>query len=111
MEDDRDRLVVIVAGYPDKMEHFLELNPGLPRRFPKENQFLFPDYTPEELWEILVQLLKTRMIPLDERITQLMQEIIRSLYETRDATFGNAGEMRNFVEFTRPPARGTHRAL
>ena len=46
MEDDRSRLVVIAAGYPEKMDRFLKSNPGLSRRFPPENRFDFPDHTP-----------------------------------------------------------------
>lgn len=98
MEDDRGRLVVIVAGYPDKMDHFLSSNPGLPRRFPQENRFQFQDYTPEELWAILSQMLQAREIPVDETGLKAFQELIEGMYAARDATFGNAGEMRNLVE-------------
>lgn len=98
MEDDRSRLVVIVAGYPDKMDRFLRSNPGLLRRFPRENQFDFPDYSPDELWEILSRMLATREIPIDEEMTQALREMIEALYASRDTSFGNAGEMRNLVE-------------
>ncbi len=98
MEDDRGRLVVIVAGYPEKMDRFLQSNPGLLRRFPRENQFDFPDYSPEELWKIITQMLVTREIPLDGEIKQTLREMIDALYASRDPTFGNAGEMRNLVE-------------
>ena len=98
MEDDRSRLVVVVAGYPDKMDRFLHSNPGLPRRFPKENQFDFPDYSPAELWQILAQLLQNRDIPVGEEIANNLQEMIEALYASRDAAFGNAGEMRNLAE-------------
>ena len=53
MEKDRERLVVILAGYPVRMQKLLDLNPGLSRRFPQDNIFTFPDYSPEELWNIL----------------------------------------------------------
>lgn len=98
MEDDRERLVVIAAGYPDKMERFLKSNPGLSRRFPKENRLVFPDYTPEELWQILEQMLAGRDIPLDEAITPVLRDLVAAIYATRDETFGNAGEMRNLAE-------------
>ena len=98
MEDDRSRLVVIVAGYPDKMDRFLQSNPGLLRRFPRENQFDFPDYSPDELWEILSRMLATREIPVDNEMTQALREMIEALYTSRDPSFGNAGEMRNLVE-------------
>ncbi len=98
MEDDRDRLVVVVAGYPQKMDRFLQSNPGLPRRFPKENKFDFPDYSPEELWKILEQLLHNREIPLDEPLSTALFQMIEGLYASRDAAFGNAGEMRNLAD-------------
>lgn len=98
MEDDRARLVVIVAGYPAKMERFLQSNPGLSRRFPKENQFLFPDYQPEELWQILSQLLETQDIPVEEAMQRILRDLVDGLHAGRDEAFGNAGEMRNLME-------------
>ncbi len=98
MEDDRDRLVVIAAGYPEKMDRFLRSNPGLPRRFPEENRFNFPDYNPDELWQILSQLLACREIPYSESVGGSLQEMVSALYASRDETFGNAGEMRNLAE-------------
>ena len=99
MEDDRSRLVVIVAGYPEKMDRFLQSNPGLPRRFPKENQFDFPDYHPGELWQILAHLLENREIPFTEETGQ--RSCVRSSRHYMPAAttaFGNAGEMRNLAE-------------
>ncbi len=98
MEDDRGRLVVIAAGYPDKMDRFLKSNPGLSRRFPKENQFDFPDYSPQQLWDILRQFLENREIPLVEPVEAALQGLVEELYTCRDATFGNAGEMRSLTE-------------
>lgn len=98
MEDDRERLVVIVAGYPDKMERFLKSNPGLSRRFPDENRFHFPDYSPEELWSILQQMLESRSIPLDKTASAGLADMIKALHGSRDEVFGNAGEMRNLAD-------------
>ncbi len=98
MEDDRARLVVIVAGYPEKMRHFLASNPGLPRRFPPENQFVFPDFTPNQLLQVLEAMLLARDVPLQPAVLPALQEIIQGVYAARDATFGNAGEMRNLAE-------------
>ncbi len=98
MEDDRGRLVVIVAGYPDKMDRFLQSNPGLPRRFPKENQLDFPDYSPVELWQILSQMLINRGIAVLPETASALRDLVEGMYASRDGTFGNAGEMRNLAE-------------
>lgn len=98
MEDDRDRLVVIAAGYPEKMDQFLQSNPGLPRRFPKENHFDFPDFEPQALWQVLEQMLATRRVPYAPETAGHLREMVDAMYASRDATFGNAGEMRNLAE-------------
>jgi SpoVK/Ycf46/Vps4 family AAA+-type ATPase len=98
MENDRDRLVVIVAGYPEKMRHFLQSNPGVARRFPIENHYDFSDFSPEELSQILQRLLADRSIPVEEEMQKSLTEIVQGLYLARDETFGNAGEMRNLCE-------------
>jgi SpoVK/Ycf46/Vps4 family AAA+-type ATPase len=98
MENDRSQLVVIVAGYPEKMRHFLQSNPGLARRFPIENHFDFPDFSPEELTIILFRLLSDRAISVEENVCENLKAIVQGLFDGRDRSFGNAGEMRNFCE-------------
>lgn len=99
MENDRSRLMVIAAGYPDKMKLFRNSNPGLPRRFPEENIIEFPDYSPQELWAIFEKTLDERGIPpLAEAVSLKVKEIIAGLHAARDQHFGNAGEMRNLVD-------------
>jgi len=98
MEDERGRLVVIVAGYPEKMEKFRHSNPGLPRRFPEENVINFPNYTPPELWKILSEMLLLRNIPITGAVEVCLLEVIQGLYNLRDENFGNAGEMRNLAD-------------
>jgi hypothetical protein len=98
MEDDRSRLVVIVAGYPEKMANFRNSNPGLSRRFPEENIFQFPDYSPGELHDIFDRMLAGRDIPTNAMVDAILSDIIQGLYSARDETFGNAGEMRNLVD-------------
>jgi SpoVK/Ycf46/Vps4 family AAA+-type ATPase len=98
MENERDRLVVILAGYPLQMQKLLDSNPGLSRRFPQDNRFIFPDYSPEELWNILEGMLMQRSWTYTVEVEDNLKEIIAHLYETRDEKFGNAGEMRNLVE-------------
>ena len=98
MEKERDRLVVIVAGYPEPMQRFLEANEGLQRRFPKENIILFPDYTQDELIHILFNMLRDMGLHCNEEMERSLREVVSALYETRDERFGNAGEMRNLAE-------------
>ena len=98
MENERDRLMVIVAGYPDRMEQFLNANPGLRRRFPPENVIHFPDYTPEELLRILFKMLRDENYTWTPEAESALREVVEGLYATRDETFGNAGEMRNLKD-------------
>jgi len=95
METDRERFVVIVAGYPEPMRHFLNTNPGLARRFPKDNIINFPDYTPEELMQILLKMLRDRGLAWTEEAEAAFRQVVEGLYAARDENFGNAGEMRN----------------
>jgi SpoVK/Ycf46/Vps4 family AAA+-type ATPase len=98
METDRDRLVVIVAGYPEKMHHFRSSNPGLARRFPEENCFYFEDYSSDELKAILENMLSTRNFGVDHRSSEILDHIIGEWAMRKDPTFGNAGEVRNLVD-------------
>jgi SpoVK/Ycf46/Vps4 family AAA+-type ATPase len=98
MENDRNRLVVIAAGYPEKMKKFLKSNPGLNRRFPAENIIHFQDYSPDQLWEILEMQLKTRKLKWTKDAEAAFKQIIQNLHLRRDESFGNAGEMRTLVE-------------
>ena len=98
MENDRDRLVIILAGYPSRMQRLLHSNPGLSRRFPQDNVFSFPDYSPDELWIILDGLFNLRSLTYSYEIKSYLIDIINQMYEVRDDSFGNAGEMRNLVE-------------
>lgn len=98
MDNERDRLVVIVAGYPDKMRAFLRSNPGLPRRFPRGNVISFPDYEPDALFTILLGMLRERDLTWVPELEPLLLRVVSGLYATRDETFGNAGEMRNLAQ-------------
>ncbi len=95
MENNRERLVVIVAGYPDRMKQSLEANPGLKRRFPEDNIIHFPDYTPDALMQILLKMLQESGLNWTEEAENALRQIVEGLYATRDENFGNAGEMRN----------------
>lgn len=98
MDNDRDRLVVIVAGYPDKMNAFLRSNPGLPRRFPRGNIIPFPDYEPDALFTILLGMLRYRGLRWVAELEPLLRRVVAGMYAARDETFGNAGEMRNLTQ-------------
>ena len=98
MEDQNPPWVLIAAGYPEKMAGFLTSNPGLSRRIPKQNRLAFPDYSPNELSEILQQMIEERQLPMEEIFKDTLDTIVAGLYAARDEQFGNAGEMRNLAE-------------
>lgn len=96
MEDHRDELIVIVAGYPDKMEEFLESNPGLVSRF---NKFIaFDDYEPGELALIMQRMGDRNGYLFDEDAKTKLRTVIDTLYENRTDNFANARTVRNFFE-------------
>jgi hypothetical protein len=98
MDNERERLVVIVAGYPGKMATFLRSNPGLPRRFPRGNVLAFPDYEPDALHAIVLGMLRDRDLSWVPELEPLLARVVTGIYQARDETFGNAGEMRNLTE-------------
>jgi SpoVK/Ycf46/Vps4 family AAA+-type ATPase len=98
LENFRDRLVIIFAGYESRMQRFMDSNPGLARRIPRENRFTFPDYHPDELWDILKQGLHDRAIPYEPGLETILKETISELFRQRGENFGNAGELRNLVD-------------
>jgi SpoVK/Ycf46/Vps4 family AAA+-type ATPase len=98
LENHRHQLVVIFAGYTARMRRFIDSNPGLARRIPRENVFSFPDYQPQELWDILQLELETRNIPYESKTEAVLRETLSELHRVRDENFGNAGEIRNLVD-------------
>ncbi|PKL24792.1 MAG: AAA family ATPase [Spirochaetae bacterium HGW-Spirochaetae-3] len=96
MEDYRDRLVVIVAGYPDEMTRFLESNPGLASRFSR--RFEFDDFDPGELEAIFMRFVsETGMNVTDSAIAKL-RVYLKVAYDRRDKYFGNGRLVRNLFE-------------
>lgn len=96
MEDHRNQFVLILAGYPLEIEHFLMTNPGLPSRFPI--QIEFPDYTVDQLIQIAELMAKDRDYALMPQTvfklrTHLMLEKTATLY-----SFSNARYVRNLIE-------------
>jgi SpoVK/Ycf46/Vps4 family AAA+-type ATPase len=98
MEDDRDRLVVIVAGYPEKMDAFLSSNPGLRSRFPDANRIEFPDFRPEDLLAILLDRLSARGLQWTPPMEDELRRVTADMYERRGSGFGNAREMRDLAD-------------
>lgn len=96
MEDNRDDLVVIVAGYPNLMERFVNSNPGLKSRFNK--YIYFEDYTPEELLEIFDSMCKKSGLIATENARDLVLKHFEEKYANRNETFANGREVRNFFE-------------
>lgn len=96
MEDYRDDLIVIVAGYPDKMDEFLRSNPGLQSRF---NKYInFDDYTPEELLEIFKKMCEKNGYKVTEGALEKIEQILSFLHEARTDSFANARTVRNLFE-------------
>lgn len=96
MEDHRDDLIVIVAGYKDEMQHFLKANTGLVSRF---NKFIdFPDYSLEELIEIFHGMAYRAGFIVEEDATAALQEYLSQLDERALKSFGNARGIRNTFE-------------
>lgn len=96
MEDHRDNLVVIVAGYTEEMKHFLKSNTGLVSRF---NRFIhFPDYTTPELVEILEGMAKKSGLKLEEGLKENVFYYLDSMSQKEREEFGNARGIRNFFE-------------
>ncbi|GAA2605307.1 AAA family ATPase [Actinomadura fulvescens] len=94
MEDHRDDLIVIVAGYEQQMAEFLAANPGLDSRFPK--QLHFPDYSDDELVAVFERLAAADGFRLDPGTTELLRSVLSRL--PRGPSFGNGRLMRNLLD-------------
>ena len=96
MEDHRDDLIVIVAGYTNLMEKFIHSNPGLESRFNK--YFFFEDYDGGQLMEIFRSQCKKNGYTLSKEAEEWAEDDFKDLYESRDENFGNARDVRNLFE-------------
>ena len=98
MEDYRDRLVVIIAGYKNEMQRFIDSNPGLQSRF---NRYIdFPDYTGAELADIFKMYMKKNQYTLADDADDYLKERFEYVVEHKDRNFGNARYARNVFEKT-----------
>jgi SpoVK/Ycf46/Vps4 family AAA+-type ATPase len=96
MEDHRDDLIVIVAGYPELMNEFLNSNPGLRSRF---NKYIhFDDYTPEEMAGIFENLCAESRITYDDECIEYVRTRFTGNAAERTENFANGREVRNFFE-------------
>ena len=96
MEDNRDNLVIIVAGYTEEMKTFLKSNTGLVSRF---NKFInFPDYTKDELVSILAVMAQKAGLEIDEDAKEKVLELLENMKPSQWKNFGNARGMRNLFE-------------
>ena len=96
MEDYRDRLVVIIAGYKDEMQRFIDSNPGLQSRF---NRYIdFPDYSGKELTEIFKMYMKKNQYTLADDAEAYLKERFDEAVAHKDRNFGNARYARNVFE-------------
>lgn len=98
MEDDRNRFVVILAGYSEEMKKFIDSNPGLQSRF---NRYIhFSDYTVEELKQIFLLNVNKNQYTLDKNALSQLSEILTYAIEHKDKNFGNGRFVRNLFEKT-----------
>lgn len=96
MEDHRDDIVVIAAGYEDLMSTFIESNPGLKSRFNK--YFYFKDYTSDQLLEIFLSISKNSTYTLQDDANDHLKAIIEELVSFKTSNFGNGRTIRNLFE-------------
>jgi stage V sporulation protein K len=95
MEDHRDNLILILAGYQDEMDWFIESNPGLRSRFPVH--LTFPDYSSQELLEIADLMLKKKQYELTSGAREELRFVIEKEQKCHEHS-GNARLVRNLIE-------------
>ena len=96
MEDYRNNLVVIVAGYPKLMKKFIESNPGLASRF---NRYIhFEDYSKEELMQIFEYICTSSSYQLEIQGKACLNKYLEEILINKDDNFGNARMIRNIFE-------------
>lgn len=98
IEDDRGRLIVILAGYSEEMIRFIETNPGFKSRF---NRYMdFSDFTPDELLGIFLGMCTRTDYLLEDAAREKLHAIFNTAYQNRDRHFGNGRYVRNVFERT-----------
>lgn len=98
MEDDRDRLIVILAGYGDEMKQFIDSNPGLQSRF---NRYIhFPDYNVNELFQIFSCYARKNDYEVTPKAQDKLKTLLEDAVNNKDKNFGNGRFVRNIFEKT-----------
>jgi SpoVK/Ycf46/Vps4 family AAA+-type ATPase len=95
MDEHQLDLVVIAAGYQNRMNDFIESNPGLKERF--RLRFNFEDYKPDELMQIFDAMLASKSLEVEKSARTKVMEEFKEKYKARDEGFGNARMVRNFI--------------
>jgi SpoVK/Ycf46/Vps4 family AAA+-type ATPase len=98
MEDNREDLIVIVAGYTREMEIFLDSNPGMRSRFNKKLHF--KDYDGEELFQIYTTLMTGSGYKMNEEAQKKSQLLLSNLASNKREGFGNGRTVRNIFDMT-----------
>lgn len=96
MENNRDKFVVIVAGYPKEMNAFMGSNPGLKSRFSKT--LYFEDYSEDELYKIFDRLMRKNELTITNSASIKVREVIRKIYLNKRDNFGNARVVRQLYD-------------
>ena len=96
MEDHREDLAVVVAGYTEPMKDFVESNPGLRSRF--NRFFRFNHFSPEQLFLIFENFCKSSDFIIDADAKEKLTDTFELLYSKKDENFGNARVVRNLFE-------------
>jgi predicted ATPase with chaperone activity len=98
MEDDRDRLVVILAGYDAEMETLLELNPGLRSRV--QAVLRFADYSADQLTEVYARMAAADGWKLEDGTRARAAETLAAMHAAKDESWANARTARSLFEAT-----------
>lgn len=96
LENKKGEFVCIAAGYRDEMKEFMKMNPGLPSRFKKHIEF--PDYNAKELEQIFLSMAKKKGFRLSQEAGEKLHIEFENMYNRRSETFGNARDVRNFLD-------------
>jgi stage V sporulation protein K len=98
MEDQRERLVIIIAGYSAPIRDFIDSNPGLQSRFTRYIDF--PDYTPSELLDIFLLRCAEGHFRVGVETQERISHAIMEMYRNRPKNFGNGRDVRTLFEQT-----------